>query len=262
MSQLREHYPSKWYFLTALVTALISLWVYKMTSIAIGKNLATGNGWQGLDYFNFIVWGELTLMLPMAALDAVPRAVRYAHFSGFLDLLIYRKEKSWKDFFQISGSMLARDFFEVLIMFLLAILVFDLAVNLSTISHILTWLILVLPTFFLVGGVFGLFILLTGRGSGISSQVLFLVSVLSGVYFPVTNFPLFVQSYIANLLPTTLMMNSVRATLAESKGWNISSAHIASLALSTVVLFFALNYLWPKILKIRQRRPKGIVPIR
>ena len=254
LAQWREHYPRKWYIVNSFLSAVIALWVYKMTSKAIGPGII-GEEWGGLDYFSFIVIGELALLLPLSALDSFSRGVRYAHFSGFLDFILLQCEKPFRKLFEISASTLLRDLMDLFFQFSLAYFFFDLQFSPGQFLSYLSMLILSFPSFMIFGALVGLMILVTGRGGGLVGQALFIVSILSGVYFPTTVFPEWVQNYVVSNLPTAAIAESVRG------GGFPSFISVLIWVGSFFFLAVLFRYFGPLSLKLRHSQNRVDVPL-
>lgn len=255
LAQWKEHYPKKWYILHSIVSASLALWVYKMTSKAIGSGIMADRSWEGMDYFSFVVIGELALLFPLSCLEAVSRGVRYAHFSGFLDTILLQSLSPWKKLFGISLGTLLREIIDFLIQIILAILIFDLSLNSAQVVSYLFHMFLSLPNFFMFGAIVGLVILVTGRGGGIVGQAMFLLSVLSGVFFPTTVFPQWVQDYVVDFLPTAHITASIRGGELQF------FSNLLVWGICFLFLAVSFRYLSSLSLKLRQSQDRVDVPL-
>ena len=140
----------------------------------------------------------------------------------------------------------------------MSVFFFDLLINQDVLVQWAYSLILYIPVFFLIGELVSLLVLMTGRGAGIVSQVLFLVSILSGVFFPVEVFPGWLLKLV-QYLPTTTIVNQVRG--AYSQGLHIGLLEVAMVIAVTLMAYFLKQVLYPFARKIRRSRDHVSMPI-
>lgn len=237
-NEYQIHFGNKGYWLQFIASCAIHLWVYQMTSVALTANLNTTYNWYGQSYFHFVVIGELGLMLQLAALEASVRSIRTAHFNGFLEHLLYLSPYSQLQFLALGISSILKDFVHWLTMIMLAWVIFDLSLLPQIVLPVLALILVSLPAYFVLGQIFSSVVIATGRGGGITSNFLFLISIVSGTYFPTEVFPKLFQDIFINYLPTTFLLKNIRLAWNQ----NLSVHEFASVVLYYTILFILFYF--------------------
>ncbi len=201
----REQFPTWISIFTFALSSFFELSIYWFTSKALGNNLEYfGN------YFQFVVLGQLVVFLPIHLLSCFSFGIKQARQYGTLDaylLLPMVLEK--KIVFCALGSIL-RNLFHWIVFFAQATLVFGLSLSLEQWVWLFLLQVIFLPLFLAAGltaaGVFLYF----GRGVGVFHIFAQALAIVSGVYFPLSIFPLLQGIGIAS--PFQLILELSRST--------------------------------------------------
>lgn len=240
----REQFPT-WISIFGFgLSSFFELSIYWLTSKALGSDLQYfGN------YFQFVVLGQLVAFLPIHFLSCFSFGIKQARQYGTLDaylLLPIALEK--KIFFCASGSIL-RNLFHWIVFFTLATLVFGFSLTLDQWGWIVLLQLIFLPLFLSAGitatGVFLYF----GRGVGVFHIFSQALAILSGVYFPLSIFPLL--QGIGNASPFQLILELSRGT-----PFFIQPSQIALWAVWSLLFLFLSPFILRLGLKAMRARGK------
>jgi ABC-type multidrug transport system permease subunit len=212
--EFRNTFPRFYSLLSFIFTSLVILFGYYCTSKALTP-VSSLEGWHQTNYFDYIVFGEIVITLPLAALVSATSAIKNMSQQGILENVIYNSKSPLHSLLTISYSLLLRDSVYVLLHTLIAYTVFHFHIDLLTMLETLLFVLLSLPAFLLLGLFVGQVVLSTGRGSGVLSNVTYLVMLLSGVFFPIDVLPVFLKKISFWLLPQTYLLDSVRKFAAD-----------------------------------------------
>ncbi len=208
--EFRNKYPRALSWFGQLTSELGLLSVYWFTAQAFVPNLHLLN--PQMDYFSFIVIGEVTLFVPCILLTAFSRVFRSEVQQGTLDISLLSKSPllvSWSA--QVFG-LLAAESFRLLLIFIFAFTLFGFrflpAPNLALILclQLAAW-----PFFAGVGMIGASVILVWGRGERLLPLLTTAMTVLAGAYFPPEVLPVFLQPWLAQLSPMNLLLQSTRS---------------------------------------------------
>ncbi|MCB9026643.1 MAG: hypothetical protein H6625_10025 [Bdellovibrionaceae bacterium] len=182
--EFKNHYTSAWYLVSELASLLLGLFIYKMTSKALSPHLSQDLEWMGLDYFSFVILGEALLMVPLQAFSGGGRIIKGLIVDGIVENFICWPGALKKILTNLVLATLVKDFLYILVMLIIAKLFFGISISWMSLSVTLVYLLLFIPGFFGLGMLTSAIVLYLGRGQGLLGQISGLLSVMSGVYFP------------------------------------------------------------------------------
>lgn len=202
-------YPKYWAYLGELFGILMTLVIYHFTAKAFAPNLENRLQFYGMDYFSFVLIGELGMSIP-AYLFSNP-AIRLKELSSngaLTALMTYPWSLRQILFHWVSAGALveiARIFTNILLAFLIFDFVLPIHGYLYSAFFILYSAVAFIGLGFL-GAAIGLFL---GRGGGVLNYISTLSLFLAGAYFPIEVFPSYVKdigTYISPFNPLMLLI--------------------------------------------------------
>jgi ABC-type multidrug transport system permease subunit len=213
----RERYPRAAAAVGELFGVALTLAVYWYTSRAIeGGGALRELRWPG-SYFSYLVLNEATLVLPLAALQALPNWLREARASGVLEAVLTLPGSRAGNTLRFAAPALLEGAVRASVFFAVAVAVGGLP---SGVAEIATWtgaVVLAVPIFLGLGLLAGGFWLATQRGLGILPILVAAGAVLGGAYFPKDLLPEGVRAVFDFLSPLTWLLELARGVfLAEA----------------------------------------------
>lgn len=254
--EIRFRYPTWIHFLFHVGSAYLALLVLWFTSQAIGGLIKDDSIWGARNYFEFLLLGEMVVLLPIAIIESSLKAVRYAAHEGFLEDFFLHPAGVQVPLFSFSLSLLTFPLIHFALSLSLAYVIFDFSLDLQSLAWIVMLILASAPMFAGIGMMAAAFFLRTGRGEGLLNQILYVASVFAGVYFPLTVLPEFWRNILDIVSPLTVLMATTREIAA---GRTIQVLYpTLSLFILSVVLFFVG---WcALIFSDQQSRKKGLPP--
>lgn len=202
-------------------------------------------------YFGFVVVG-LSLVSVLYSCFSVSEIVRQELIAGTFDRLLLSP-------FGAVRSILAMTLFPLLYSFVIAALtlglgatIFGLELHWSTVPLAIPAMALALFAFMPFGLFFAALTVATKQGSVGTSWVIALISIVGGLYFPVTLLPGWVQTS-AELQPFTPATQLLRHLLVNSPETSSSGTAVAKIALFAMVLMPLSIYSLQKAIRYGQR---------
>jgi ABC-2 type transport system permease protein len=246
-----DSYAGKWAVPAEVLGAVMSLLVYKFTSDAFGEAVAPGFGIFGGDYFSYVVIGELAVAIPIMGFAALTRAVQQSISEGTFDHFQLSKRGPVVAFGFSALTMLPKELFRSLVLILVAILLFRLPLSLWAFVSLTVMQLLLLPLFLALGFVIAGLTLLFGRGAGLLTHLCAFLTIMAGVYFPVSVLPSWLQTATRSLSPFTFTVETGRQIFAGIHVW---PASIIWIALTGILFCLMSGVFFEWILKRIARR--------
>lgn len=210
IDEYRFQFSPTYRWLARASTALITLTLYWFTSMALNSVMDQKQAWLAESYFDFILLGELIVAFPIAVAVGIMGAARFFATEGLHEeLSMHPKGLGYPVVLQ-GVSYASIEFVSQVFILLGAILIFDFRVELSAAFYILLSVGLSLPIFAGLGLMVAAVYYRTGRGQGLFSQALSLMSVFAGVYFPLSVMPDWLEKLVKYASPLTLLVQSSR----------------------------------------------------
>lgn len=238
-NEMRENFPAVFSKLAFAAGILLELSLYYFTSRTFGEQISLKEG----SYFNFVIVGELAVMLPLGIVSALLFSARDGIQNGLLEFYMTLPGKKFTPLFTISLGPILRQLIYVVVFIFTAFALFGFRLSLEQFGWILLVQALALPGFLALGLIFTAFFLRYGRGASSFDFFLKAGMILSGVYFPTTVFPEIVQKLgilfsPINALVELCRMNPVhdsipQMALASLLLWTISACVICPFLVSS-----------------------------
>jgi ABC-2 type transport system permease protein len=223
-----------------LLTSLFSLTLFYYVSHLVHVSGFSSHG----AYFGFVVVG-ISLIGVLYSCFSIPELLRQELIAGTFDRLLLSP-------FGAIRSVIAMSLFPMVYSFVLAIftlglgiVVFGLELHWSTVPLSIPVMLLVLAAFLPFGLLFAALTVVVKQGSVGTNWVIALLSIVGGLYFPVTLLPGWLQT-IAHLQPFTAATDLLRHLLVNSQlGQSAETSLLKLVGFSAVLLplsIYALEY--------------------
>ncbi|MHB8235242.1 MAG: ABC transporter permease [Solirubrobacteraceae bacterium] len=203
-------------------------------------------------YFGFVVVG-ISLVGVMYSCFSIPELVRQELIAGTFDRLLLSP-------FGAIRSVIAMTLFPMMYSFLLAVItlglgcvIFGLQLHWSTVPLSVPVMLLVLLAFLPFGVLFASLTVVIKQGNVGTSWVIALLSIIGGLYFPVSLLPGWLQT-AAKLQPFTAATDILRHLLVNSSLGASPAASLLKLAAFAAVLLPASILILSHAIRLGQRR--------
>ncbi len=221
LQEYRFQFRSRLYFALLVLNSVLSLLVYRFASNALEQSSSFGSTWVANSYFEFLLIGELVLLLPLAIIESGSRAVRFSANEGLLEDLFLLPSGPLKPLMSIAFSLLLPSLIHMVMTPMFAFAFFSFAMDGSKIVLICASILASLPIFITLG-IFASGILLRfGRGEGFIDHFCYVSSIFAGVYFPLAALPQHVQQAIQIGSPFAILLEHCRGlSVGQIGNWN------------------------------------------
>jgi hypothetical protein len=206
----RYQYRSTTFILYPLITSFFTVMIYWFTSKALTGLTDVNQSWNANSYFDFLILGELVLLLPLAIGESSIRAVRYLANENLLEESLLLPGGPIKAISALSFSMLLPEVLSVLMTAFHACVFFNYSLSLAAFFKIAVLVLVSLPCIYGLGLVgTGLYLRL-GRGEGLMSQLNYVAGIFAGAYFPLSVLSTNVAEILVRILPHSALLDMSR----------------------------------------------------
>ncbi|MCB0377868.1 MAG: hypothetical protein KDD33_05185 [Bdellovibrionales bacterium] len=231
----RTLYPSSWALVSLPFAELFTLTIYWFTAKALSPKLEFQHA-IGSDYFQYIVVGELTLLIPAAFLYGYSKIARELIATRGIDYLAVQPFSKVRFLVEMGIAMALMRLVNMAFTLLLLIIFFSTALPPLALTKMILLVLSSLPSFFGLGLMAISLILVSGRGERLVVMVSNASYVLAGVYFPTQVFPSQLERILNIVSPFNLLLNSVRKAFLNPGEQNLL-ADMGELFLGGLVSF-------------------------
>ena len=193
-----------------------------------------------LNYFNFIAPGMLIMIVMMGAMTGIPRAISHEKEIGTFDGILAAPVNEISIILGKTIAQTVRGFIQGIIVLVIAILVFGVTIQLTSLP--LAFCLLFLGIFSFIG----LGILLTSLANNEETATIlmtvlqFPMMFLSGVFFPIQQMPWFMQD-LSKALPVTYAVSAMRKVMILNAGiFDVLPEVVILVAFGVVMLLVAI----------------------
>ncbi len=239
MMEIKDNYPSFWSVLGMAVGVFVSLYVYWFTSKAFSPVIGSLVDSPSLDYFTFVLTGELILMLPLLIIEAPVQVIKQSVSQGSLETLLLLPGSHQRPLLMWVISRLPSEIFRLIFTLGLAAILFPLNFSFWHFLQAMFIAIISLPLFLGFGLFAASIYVIFGRGERALLLFSNLASIFSGLYFPVNVLPNGLQTIIRGLSPFYLVLDNARKALSGAAAWQSEAFFIFILGL----MIFIFGYL-------------------
>lgn len=208
-ADLREKFRFRSQILWEIFGILVTLAVYFYTAKAFSPAF-TGRLHPGTTYFEFVLMGELVLILPSVMLDGQIKSLKRFQKEGLLEIFAVGRVRLAPLMLIASLAFSIKDLLRVLLVLLAAYLIFPFHVDVSSLPLLVLLQILFLPVFCALGALAASVLIYTRRGEHLLSNLHMVIAMAAGAYFPVSVLPEIVQKLSRFLSPFTVLLDQSR----------------------------------------------------
>jgi ABC-type uncharacterized transport system permease subunit len=166
-----------------------------------------------VDYFHFVVAGEICLAIPHVLFLSVSRVVRTAVGDGSFETYLALPAPGCVTFSLLAAAQIPRECLRVAMMLLAAIFIFGLQIPLRELLLAAALQAVAWPVFLGLGFASAAGMIFCGRGAAAIGQASNLLMILAGAYFPISVFPEALATASRATSPFTLLLENTRALL-------------------------------------------------
>jgi ABC-type polysaccharide/polyol phosphate export permease len=218
----RNEYISIYSLILELVAIILSLGIYHFTSLAFESSVNSSLAIYGVNYFEFIVMGEIVLALPLFFLEGSYRKVKQSLMDGVWDTLNYLDINRLKSILFLLFTAIPKEIIRIIVTLGFSYAFFDFDLPLPHILIIFIYVALTLPIFFALGLFFCSILLKTGRGQAAIGYFLTLMSIGAGGFFPLSVLPEGFVKFLS-FFPYTQVLEKSRLYIAQENIYDVSS---------------------------------------
>ena len=245
-------------YLFEIISILISLVIYYFTSKAFNSSVASGLTSYGVDYFSYIVLGEVLLAIPLYFLEGPYRNLKTAVIEGTWETMISLPKSPFKSLVYISTFDLPRVVLRCFITLALAVVFFGLRISPMEFIQISFFQILAIPFCFGFGLIACSLFILSGRGQAVIAYLTTLTAFLSGGFFPISVFPEWLREASYLISPFTFLLENSRLIIAGRMELNQFIYACATIIVWSAV-FFAGHLAVGKAMYFRKKNGGQII---
>ncbi|MGH9307426.1 MAG: ABC transporter permease [Acidimicrobiales bacterium] len=202
-------------FALALFQSFISLGLVFFLGRLVGHDIAPGaGGGSPIPYFAFAVMGTLLLTVLNVSLTAVAFQLRSDQTTGTLEILFTMPPPPWMSVLASASYRVVYASVSAFLTLMVAVAFFGLRFHTSPLGFLLSVgdLLATIVVFCSAGLVFAAFVVVFKRGEMITGLAATALSILGGVYYPVSLLPTPLRD-LANVLPFTWALEVLRGGL-------------------------------------------------
>ena len=231
-----------------LLTALFSLTLFYYVSRLVHVSGFTSHS----AYFGFVVVG-ISMISVMYSCFSIPELVRQELVAGTFDRLLLSPFGAIRSVIAMALFPMAFSFVLAVFTLFLGCVVFGLHLHWPTVPVTVPVMVLVLLAFMPFGVLFAALTVVVKQGSVGTSWVIALLSIVGGLYFPVTLLPGWLQT-IAKVQPFTAATDLLRHLLVNSSLGQSAETSLLKLTGFAAVLLPASIFLLAYAIRVGQRR--------
>ncbi len=211
---MKYQFPSWRNVVFQLLIASVSVAIYYYTSQALQPTADLGGEWKNMNYFFYLVSGEIFIMLPIALTGNFSRSTRYLANQGILYEILANSSYKYQKLIASTLMLSIRECTSTVMMLLVACVFFNFRFSPAGGALALLLLVSSLPLFLFLGATLGSLTLYFGRGDGFVAAFTLLLTIVSGLYFPIDVFPNALQIAIKALIPHANYISAIRTFLS------------------------------------------------
>ncbi len=207
---LKNQYTRRLSHFAEVISILVGLTVYYYISAAFDNGLSKeANPFEGR-YFDYVVFGEIFMMLPLYFLDAPYQKLKSSIMEGTFLVYIGLPIGLNKLILIFSSWNLVQTLKRVLLTLLFSITIFGLNFEIISLVKIVLLQIVSIFVFLGLGLCLSCLLLFFGRGAGAIGYLNTFVAISAGSFFPLSVLPEWLASAFRAFSPFTLMLESSR----------------------------------------------------
>ncbi|OUR96689.1 hypothetical protein A9Q84_10120 [Halobacteriovorax marinus] len=212
----KNQYDHKLSHLVEVISVFISLFIYFYVSKAFGAPVEGELLKYKVDYFSYVVFGEIFISLPLFFLVGPFFKLKSLALDGSLETYLSLPISLNRFILVLSFWNFAQSLKRVGLTFLIAVLFFGMQFEMLTLLKLLIIVIVSTPIFLGIGLSLCYFLFVYGRGGSLIGYVNTFVAISSGSFFPLAVMPSWFSEFCLNVSPFTLFLESARSLYAHT----------------------------------------------
>jgi ABC-type polysaccharide/polyol phosphate export permease len=240
LREMREIYHSKTMILTAVVTTVVTLGIYWFTSKAFAPSVASGLEGSDVNYFSYILIGDLTFLIPSLMFVGVADSIRRNAVDRSLELMLTSRVGPRKIIMLQLAALIPIEFVKAALTLLIAVLVFSFRLPAFSIPKVLFLQIFSLPLFIGLGLIAASILLRFSRGESVIGQISNLGIIFAGAYFPIAVFPETIGVISKIFSPFSVLLEGTRS-MFNGANWPIFF-NLSMIIIVWGIISFALGF--------------------
>lgn len=252
--EIREIYHSKTMVLSMFLTSVVTLGIYWFTAKAFAPSVESGLQNYGIDYFSYILVGDLTFLVPSLMFVGAADSIRRCAVDRSLENMLTAKIGPRRVLLLQMLALLPIEFLKACLTLAIAMLFFQFRMPVLSFAQVFLLQLISLPLFIGLGLVAAAILLRFSRGESVIGQMSSLAIIFAGAYFPLAVFPESLSWVTKIFSPFTIVLEGTRDVLNHS-----STATFLPLTL-TIILWGAMALtlgLWLLKWGLEHNRKKG-----
>jgi ABC-type uncharacterized transport system permease subunit len=207
---LKNQYSKNFSHFLELLSIFIGLSIYYYVSIAFGGSVESGIGQFGGSYFEYVVFGEIFMTLPLYFLDAPFRKLKSSIVEGTFLTYISLPISVNRLIFVLASWNLIQVLKRLLFTVLIAVVFFGFSFKVNAIFYLFILSVLSSFVFLGIGLCVASLLMIFGRGASALGYLNTFIAVTSGSYFPLSVLPEWIIATSKTFSPFTLFLESSR----------------------------------------------------
>mgnify|MGYP000079559139 CR=1 FL=1 len=210
---LKNQYSHRTSHFLEILSIIISMFVYFYISKAFSSSVEGELSAYGGDYFSYVVFGEIFLMLPLHFLDSPYRKIRSSIVEGTFETYLSLPISTNRLVLLLSSWNLVQVLKRILLTLLIACIFFGLRIPFSSLVQLILLQIVSSFAFLGLGLCVSCSILFFGRGGSLLGYLNTIISISAGSFFPISVLPSWLSNSSRILSPFTLLLENTRSII-------------------------------------------------
>lgn len=201
-------------FLLQFIGMFLAVATFYFLSRVIGGGMTGSLEEYGGDYFSFVLLGLALSAYMTLGLQTFSSSIREGQMMGTLEVMLLSPTKLNLILFSSAAWAYVFDTFKVLILLIFGVFIFGASFGQANIPATLVILVLSIVSFASIGMISAAFTIVLKKGDPIAWAIAGLSTLLSGVFYPVSVLPSWLQG-LSHVLPLTYALNAIRHAMLQ-----------------------------------------------
>jgi len=236
----KNYYISKFNIVAEVIAILATLLIYSFTSRAFSSSVEGHLSiWDGASYFNYLIIGEIILLLPTYFIQQFSGQVKLSLHNGTFETLLHLPISPLKSIMSLGSLGLMSELIRSIMTIILAIVFFNFSIPSSSLVYLLVIQSLAILCFLGIGLIAVSLLIITGRGQVVVNYFCLFGGFFSGAYFPLEVFPSYIAKWGHLISPfSTVLIYSRQLILAPNSSTLLECLKIL-LPMTLIFLFLS-----------------------
>ena len=256
---LRNRYNNRFLALLNAISITVNLVIYWFTSKAFAPSMGQYLDSRGMDYFTFLLIGELGLLIPLGLQDGLSSYVKFLGSEGVLEnMMVYPGDLKNKVLKMYMGNVFVA-LFQMFVTIILSYLYFGWSLSPKQLLFFIGWIIFITPMFYQISIIALAYTLYFGK-AGITFALSTFASVIAGSYFPITVLPEWLQKVSIYLSPLTPTLQGLRHLLFDGVDSEVFLRSLKFIMIWTIILTPIAHYFYKWSMKKFREKGCPLIP--